>query len=414
MDPGGIEWVSRVSEFLAALIYGVGAILARLGEWLSALQGRYPQLFSPQTLFGLIGTTIAAWKWWEAREANLFRKFEEMIARNEAQLLKARNDLLDVMTRPGPGARIRPPLFVEKTLRRVLMRRRWHPVSLFPLSQKTDRQLERAIAISNRKVAAHLARLSLFRAEIASARLIQGALATARTASSKELHQRQLLEQEALDHFRAVLTLPGHHEDVVARELLAHQIARLDRNSQSISDAYQMLIDILEQREESPSRNLALARALRKVAILRYPNNPGIAQSHLARAITLMMQFGPPRDRDLLELGETIYLEGVARLRLNANVIGPDQLRLAQGHYRDLRRYLKSRRRGLFNWMFESRKFAGHRVSELAQRADLGLAQVNLLLRLNDKHQRLLITSLMRGSGVRRRNRKPQQQPKGH
>lgn len=148
--------------------------------------------------------------------------------------------------------------------------------------------------------------------------------------------------------------------------------------------------------------------------MLRYPNNPGIAQGYLARAVTLMMQFGPPRDRDLLELAETIYLEGVARLRLGANVIGPEQLRLAEVHFRDLRRYLKSRRKGLFSWMFKSRRYAGHRIKELSQRANLGLAQVNFLLRLNDKRQRLLVTSLMQGHGVRRRNRKPLPLPKDH
>ena len=117
-------------------------MLSRLGSLLGELQARYPQLFSPQTLFGLVGTTIAIWKWWEAREANLFQKFEAMIERNEAQLVKARNDLLDVVVRPGPGMRIRLPLFAEKALRLVLMRRRWHPSSLFPLGQKIDRRLE--------------------------------------------------------------------------------------------------------------------------------------------------------------------------------------------------------------------------------------------------------------------------------
>lgn len=136
MDAGGVEWIARIRELLDPILSFVGAILAWLGATMSELQARYPQLFSPQTLFGLIGTTIAIWKWWEAREANLFRKFEEMIARNEAQLVKARNDLLDVMVRPGPGVRIRPPLFVEKTLRLVLMRRRWHPSSLVRLGQK--------------------------------------------------------------------------------------------------------------------------------------------------------------------------------------------------------------------------------------------------------------------------------------
>ena len=196
----------------------LGLVLSRLWNLLGELQARYPQLFSPQTLFGLIGTTIAIWKWWEAREANLFRRFEEMIARNEAQLVKARNDLLDVMTRPGPGARIRPPLFAEKALRLVLMRRRWHPSIVSRLGDNIDRRLERAIETCSRKVGAHRLRLSFYMQEMAAARLVQGAVAAGRAANTNDLALRQLLEQQALDRFRAVLALPGHDEDPTALE----------------------------------------------------------------------------------------------------------------------------------------------------------------------------------------------------
>lgn len=96
MDPIDLGWFARLGEYLAPIMDALWLVPSRLGPWLSELQTKYPQIFSPQTLFGLIGTTIAIWKWWEAREANLFRKFEEMISRNEAQLVKARNDLLDV------------------------------------------------------------------------------------------------------------------------------------------------------------------------------------------------------------------------------------------------------------------------------------------------------------------------------
>lgn len=221
MNPNDFAWISKVGELLAPFVDALWVIISKLGDTLSALQARYPQLFSPQTLFGLLGTTLAVWKWWEAREANLFRKFEEMIARDEAQLVKARNDLLDVMVRPGPGVRIRPPLFVEKALRLVLVRRRWHPTSVFQLGQKVDVRLGRTIDTGNRKVAAHQRRLSFYTQEIASARLVQGALAVSRAAQSTELHEQQLWGQEALDRFRAVLALPGHDQDPAALELVA-------------------------------------------------------------------------------------------------------------------------------------------------------------------------------------------------
>ena len=373
------------------------------------LQSQYPQLLSVQTVFGLVGTVLGIWKWWESREVNLFRRFETMIEGQEAQLVRARSDLLDVMNRPGPGLLIRPPVFTEKALRYVLARRRWHTsfLALPPVANAVEQKLAGAISTCDRKVSAHLDRLAYFRQQIASARLIHGAFAAGRAARAAEDHEQQRLDQEALDHFRAVLALPGHKEDLASLECIAHQLSRLDGQSQSAVNAYQSLIYTLEGQQESPSRNLVLARAKRALAILRYPNAPGIAQGLLAEAIDLLIQFGPPRDRDLLEFAESVHLDGIARLRLRQHLRGPQQLELAQGHYRDLLRSLRSRRRGLFIWMSRARKFTGHRVAELRTRAEHGLAQVDHLINLNQKHPALLIAKLAKGSGVPRRNRRP-------
>jgi hypothetical protein len=311
------------------------------------------------------------------------------------------------MARPGPGLLIRVPLLVEKPLRLVLARRKWHPASLWPLLQASDRRLEAAISTCDKKVTAHLDRLGFFRKQIVSARLIQGALAAARAAGASEAHETQRLDQEALDHFRAVLALPGHKEDLTALELIAHQLVRLDGQSQSAMNSYDALIHVLEGQESSPTRNLLLARAQRCLAILRYGSAPRTARDLLDTAIDLLTQFGPPRDRDLLELAETVHLNGIVRLRLNQRIQGPQQLTLAQGHYRGLLRYLRSRRRRLFRWMFRERQFAGHRIAELQARAEQGLAQVDHLIKLNNKHQLLLIKSLGKGTGVPRRSRRP-------
>jgi hypothetical protein len=99
MDFGGVEWIARALDFWTWMI-GVGWVaVTSLWRQLAALQAEYPQILSLQTLFGLVGSGIAVWKWWEGREGNLFRRFEEMIERNEARLVKACSDLLDVMCR---------------------------------------------------------------------------------------------------------------------------------------------------------------------------------------------------------------------------------------------------------------------------------------------------------------------------
>lgn len=414
MDSFGLEWFDPVWAFLSWALASAVTAVTGLGNWLADLQSKYPQLLSPQTLFGLVGTGLAVWRWWEGREANLYRRFERMIERNEAELVKARSDLLDVVNRPGPGLLVRPPVFAERPLRQVLSRRKWHPSSLARIGQATDRRLESAIRTCDRKVSAHQDRLGFFRQQIASARLIQGAIAAVRAARSQEEHRQQRLDQEALDHFRAVLALPGHQEDVAALELVAHQLARLDGASQSTVDAYLAVIQRLEGQQPSPRRNLILARAKRCLAVLRYPTAPGTAQGLLSDAIELLTEFGPPRDRDFLELADTVHLDGIARLRLNMIVMGPQQLSLAQGHYRDLIRSVRARRRGLFRWMSREKRFSGHRIAELQARAEHGLAQVNHLIALNNKRQTLLIRSLRTGNGVPRQNRRRPRSPLCH
>jgi hypothetical protein len=328
-----------------------------------------------------------------------------MIERNEAELVKARDDLLDVMIRPGPGKLIRPPLFAEPDLRRALARRGWQPRSLFPLAQKIDSRLMNAIATCERKVIAHMDRLAFFRLEIASARLVQGALASGRAGSADNLAERQRLDHEAYDHFRAVLALPGHKDDLIAQELVAHQLTKLNVRDQA-AESYRDLINILKRQEENPSRNMALARAGRCLAILRYPDAPVEALRLLSESISWLTRLGPPRDREFLDLAGAVYLRGIVHLRLGARRRGPEQLRLAQSYYRDLRRSLRARRPGLFQWMFETRRYSGHRVRELMQRAEQGQAQVEYLLKLNDKRQRLLISALQQGSGTGRPSRK--------
>jgi hypothetical protein len=408
MEFGASAWADSALGLISWIFGLVAAVLIGIVRRLLELRAKYPELLSPQTLFGLIGTGIGIWRWWESREARLFRQFERMIEGQEAQLVKARSDLIDIMMRPGPGLLIRPPLFAEKALRLILARRRWHSALSIPdVAKGVDAKLQAAIGTGDRKVSAHHKRLAFFRQEIAAAHLIQGALAAARAAKSREAHERQRLDQDALDQFRAVLSVPGHKEDLAALELMAHQLRRIDGQSQAAIDAYLALIDTLLKQQASPSRNVLLARAKRSLAILRYPTAPRGAQVLLVEASDSLVEFGPPRDRDLIELAETVHLDAIARLRLHMTLQGPQQLSLAQGHYRDLIRSLRSRRKGLFRWMTTEGKFAGHRVAELRARAQCGLDQVERLMNLNNKRQDLLIASLSKGRGTPNRNRTP-------
>lgn len=422
MEFAGIASADDALSFVSGTLGFAGAALVGVWRRLVDLQSRYPHLLNPQNLFGLIGFVFAIWKWWESREARLFRRFESMIERQEAQLVKARLDLLDTINRPGPGLLIKAPVFAEKAVQRVLSRRGWNSAfAMLPRARGLDHSLDDAINTCIRKASAHLRRLAFFREQVASARLIQGALAAERAARASEEYEGQRLDQEALDHFRAVLALPGHKEDLAALELIAHQLRRQELQNpqrkglqdQSVIDAYNSIIAALEGQRETPARNLHLARAKRWLAIVRYPTAPRRAQELLDHAIDLLTDFGTQRDRDLLELAETFHLDGLARLRLGQGVKGPHQLRLAEAHYGDLLRSVRARRRRLFRWMWQEKRFSGHRVTELRLRAEDGLSQVVHLLKLHSRYPRALIANLGRGSGMPRHSRKPPRMPRG-
>ena len=99
----GVEVVGWVSGF-SSWIIGLASAAFR-DFW---------QLFTIQNLATLLSTGFAIWKWWEAREVNLFLRFERMISRYEHQLVRVRSDLLDVINRPGPGVLIRTPALHER------------------------------------------------------------------------------------------------------------------------------------------------------------------------------------------------------------------------------------------------------------------------------------------------------------
>ena len=141
---------------------GIGPVAGLLTWIIDLAVGSFWQLLTIQNVVSLVSTGIAIWKWWEAREANLYLRFERMIARYEHQLVAARSDLLDIMNRPGPGLLIRTPLFITWKLRAVLHRRKWHPASLLPLGQTLDRRLASALRTCDRKVSRAFGSLVLF------------------------------------------------------------------------------------------------------------------------------------------------------------------------------------------------------------------------------------------------------------
>ncbi len=54
-----------------------------------------------------------------------------------------------------------------------------------------------------------------------------------------------------------------------------------------------------------------------------FTRTPTYVLSLLTEAAELLVQFGPPRDREFLELAETVHLEAIARLRLGQVALGP-------------------------------------------------------------------------------------------
>ena len=287
-------------------------------------------------LIAIFSFAFAIWRWWRYRESVLHRRLAEYLAEQDRRLSFARDDMLQAIFRPGRRRTFNEPLFAAKSLRNVLRQRRWDALFDFrSIDKSAEHNLDRALGEIDRRLGLAVAALTSLRSQMASAHMLKGAIAAARASAVRDGPQQVDLDNRALIEFRTVLQVHDYERDAQAKEFEAHQLRKLGHLAEADA-AYEQLEALTAWISDDRARNLTLARAKRQRAQIAQAQTAGgsdDAKTLIVEGIGLRGQYGPYRDWEGIEQGDTHYVEAYIRRRLGHARIEREQLGLAASAY---------------------------------------------------------------------------------
>jgi hypothetical protein len=328
-----------------------------------------------EKLFGLAGFSFGVWRWWYTRERVLHKRLQEYLAEQDERLIQARSYVLDALFRPGPKQQFAEPLFAVGPLRSVLRRRRWDSLlRIGRVEAGAQRNLVKAIRDIERRIETAVTALTSLRAQMASAYLLQGAIASARASQRRNPVQRIDWDDRALIYFRTVMQVHDYERDVQAKEYEAHQLRKLGHLVEA-EVAYKQLESVAAWVAEDKKRSFITARARRyraQIVQAMAPSGSLNARDLIVQALELRSPFGPYRDWDAIEQGDVHCVEAYIRNRLGHGQVEQEQLSLAGTAYHSVLNRIPSSK-----WFISS---ANKRLRVAAQ---TGLARVDAAQRRN-------------------------------
>lgn len=256
-----------IACFLLTLLSEHGVEASHALKWLPWIEDAVREHI--QALIGLAGFSFGIWKWWYYREQALHKRLAEYLADEDRRLRHARQDVLEAINRPAPSQGFAQPLFIVKGLEKVLRKRNWNRILAAPgFEIGAERQLAGALDTLHNRLEVAQGQLDRLHAQQAAAYLLRGAIASARAADTRFNGSAVKLDRKALNEFRSLLQVPGHEENLEAREYEAHQLMRLGLHQQAIT-AYAQLEQLAKKiSSDAKLRDLAIARAKRWRAAL--------------------------------------------------------------------------------------------------------------------------------------------------
>jgi hypothetical protein len=259
---------------------------------------------------------------------------------NDARLASGTADLIELIQRPAPGQQFKDPLFIDNDLRVVLRERNWDkPAYAVGVAASSDWQLERAIGRINRRLSTAQATVASLNKQLFSALSIRGAIAAVSRGD-----RDPKASNDALGHFRAALTIPGHERDLTIRELEAHQMRKLGIGGREVYDeALRQATSIDAPR----TRDFQLGRLKRYVAEMTVkirPRNAYWSLTQAEEALPLMARCHPLSLWERLEVGDTQYLAAYCARMSPFLVLEQQHLSEAEATYGRLVKELSSRR----------------------------------------------------------------------
>lgn len=247
-----LSWVSE-NEFAASA-------LAKFVAQTSGVTAEFIKEHG-EKLIGLAGVLFGIWKWWRYREQILHQRLNEYLAESDHRVTFGLGRVLELMQRPAPGQSAGDPLFAPAELRSVLRECNWDrsPVAA-TVEHSADLQLSKAKHSIENRLETAIGAVASLRGQLASTNIIKGAIGAA--AARREPARATEFNNAALNWFRAVLQIPGHDSNVVAKEFEAHQLRKLGQLDQALA-AYEKMVEYAPQIADQKERSLAIARAYR-------------------------------------------------------------------------------------------------------------------------------------------------------
>jgi hypothetical protein len=191
----------------------------------------------------LFGIAMAAWRWWDRREAVVWRRAMRLLGDQGRYVQDCCRRSLAAILYPGPATPVQRPAFAVPALRQIFARRWWSPLRLSGPIKWAEKLLGRThVQLDYRDDTIALHR-SFAIAQRYAAHVLQGAFSAAR-ANGKDLQERNRLNQIALDCFDAALALEGKGSDAILLELRCLQLRKLDRDADAC-DELRRLEDLL-------------------------------------------------------------------------------------------------------------------------------------------------------------------------
>lgn len=211
--------------------------------------------------------------------------------------------------------------------------------------------MDKAVSEIEHRIGIAVAALTSLRAQMASAYLLKGAVASARASAKREGPQRIDFDDRALIQFRTVLQVHDHERDVQAKEYEAHELRRLGHLAEADA-AYEQLEEFTGWVPDDKTRNLTLARSRRyraQIAQAQYiwqvrdgrrvtakcPN----AHSWLMNSegvLALRQPHGQFREWQAIEQGECHYVAAFVCHHYAAVAQEPVQLSQAESTFRQV------------------------------------------------------------------------------
>lgn len=246
-----LQFVLHETEF------ATGVLAKWVGE--NGYAGQLSKFLSEhgEKLIALAGVTFGIYRWWAYRESRLHRKLEAYLRENDRRLRDGQAYVLDAIRRPGPGHKFKMPLFAELPLQSVLRERNWDRTAVATnVFDSADWQISKAMDKIDRRIEIAEATISSLRQQMSTAHVIRGAIASAQEGAKSDNATTR-----ALTSFRTALQIPGQQENLVLRELEAHQLFKLGR-WQNALESYKELEVRAGTQNDYRSQRMLKAKAM--------------------------------------------------------------------------------------------------------------------------------------------------------